>query len=188
MMKSEKASKIINETPDAVAKEVERYAEEIMKNTIENKEKLFCQYWGQKVYVDTNDDNEVIYVDRDSMYIPIDKEDYLLLKPLSSISNEDAIRVAKLYRWYTSPNLPDKGWRVRKNDYGHTVVSLSDSHWEIEVVISKNGIVWSNETTSSNIKSDGHYEHYLRSKGYGLPFQCISVEDQVKFGWVLLEE
>lgn len=29
---------------------------------------------------------------------------------------------------------------------------------------------------------------YLRSKGYALPYMGISVEDQIKYGWIKLTE
>jgi glycogen debranching enzyme len=61
------------------------------RNTLENKAKFFAQYWGQKVLSDiSNSGNTEIYpVDASNMY-GIDRS-YLELKPLSQITDEDAV-------------------------------------------------------------------------------------------------
>ena len=60
-----------------------------MKNTLENKAKFFALYWGQEVYKD-NKTSEPFNVS-----ILHHKNSYLELKPLSQISDEDALWYAK---------------------------------------------------------------------------------------------
>ena len=67
-----------------------------MENTLENKEKFVAQYWGQKVGMvfDTDWDKHLSYgIGTNCLVYQVD---YLELKPLSSISDEDAIEVSKL--------------------------------------------------------------------------------------------
>lgn len=66
----------------------------VMENTIENKERLFGQHWGQNVF--RHSTSSIVYkVDRASMQ-DIGEKDYLELTPLSQITNEDAKKVASI--------------------------------------------------------------------------------------------
>lgn len=71
-----------------------------MENNLENKAKFFAQYWGQEVFIEPNYDNsnklKVIY--------DVHIDDYVLLKPLSSITDEHAVAIAKSICSYFSLN------------------------------------------------------------------------------------
>lgn len=71
-----------------------------MENTQSNKEKFFAQYWGQKVgKVNSYHQNVISKVCEAN----ISSIDYLELKPLSSITDEDAKKLG-----YSSPLLLKK--------------------------------------------------------------------------------
>jgi hypothetical protein len=135
-------------------------------NTLENKAKFFAQYHLQKVLCvrieDAEDKKgfEVNFTDWKTMH----PDSYLELKPLSQISDEDAIEVAKMY------TIERENFEVMKNSFGKVFVSWGDSYFEkllIEDVITKSKTV-----------------DYLRSKGYALDWNGITVEKQISFGWI----
>lgn len=63
-----------------------------MENTI-NKQNFFAQYWGQRVWrrIHTNGEKVLLYVNANTLYHKDGNigDDYLELKPLSSITDED---------------------------------------------------------------------------------------------------
>lgn len=62
-----------------------------MENTLANKAKFFAQYWGQKVRCwDTGSPEELGVVGSTFIVKPYLIKTHLLLKPLSSITDEDA--------------------------------------------------------------------------------------------------
>lgn len=89
--------------------------------------------------------------------------EYLLLKPLSAISDEDAIEVAKI----TYPG--DGSWQIGKG-----IINL----------------IQEASLTALDIDFETLFEivDFLRSKGYALPFRQYSVEQQVANGWIKLIE
>lgn len=71
------------------------------ENTLENKAKFFAQYWGQHVLYFSSDFLRKI----DSLTLDsVENDDYLELKPLSQISDEDASKVCDLI-FITNNNL-----------------------------------------------------------------------------------
>jgi hypothetical protein len=62
-----------------------------MKNTLENKAKFFAQYWGQKV-LNFNDSGAISNA-RYEVQGDMDENMFLELKPLSIISDEDAVKL-----------------------------------------------------------------------------------------------
>ena len=64
------------------------------QNTLENKARFFAQYFGQHVlYFSSDFLRKIDNLTLDS----IENDDYLELKPISQISDEDAIEVSKEY-------------------------------------------------------------------------------------------
>ena len=64
------------------------------QNTLENKARFFAQYWGQYVLYFTSDFLRKI----DNLTLDsVEDDDFLELKPLSHISDEDAIEISKEY-------------------------------------------------------------------------------------------
>jgi hypothetical protein len=123
----------------------------------EMKARFFAQYWGQRVGFVVNDmgDWEV----GKCKFI-----DYLELTPLSQITDEDAIEVAKIAgnssymddrRAFNGRLLMQEFLRKQSNVYGESWLHVFD---------------------------------YLRSKGYALPYMGILVEEMVKYGWIKLKE
>ena len=67
-----------------------------LENTLENKAKFFAQYWGQNVLTSTYHTTKLYHrklycINRGNMRC--EKQDFLELKPLSQISDEDAINL-----------------------------------------------------------------------------------------------
>lgn len=127
----------------------------------QEKARFFAQYWGQEIGV-----VESVFEETISNLI-IDQKtfediDYLELKTLSSISDEDAIEVARIYnksinggpfpRWFTD------------EDY----ISCGKSY------------IMRKEITIDVFD-------YLRYKRYALPFDGRSVEELVELGWIKLK-
>lgn len=118
-------------------------------NTIENKERFFAQYWGQDVGRIFNRDSSIyeFIISEYSIDLLIN-EKYLLLKPLSSITDEDAYDAGRC--------------------------------WDCE-----------NANEFLQFSNDGRPSKeadILRKLGYVVEFNGISVEQQIKYGWVKLEE
>ena len=72
------------------------------QNTLENKAKFFAQYWGQHVLYFSSDFLRKI----DSLtLVGIENDDYLELKPISKITDEDAINLGYGYASHLKSNL-----------------------------------------------------------------------------------
>lgn len=67
-----------------------------MENTLENKVKFFALYWGQNILISKVSDGSVRSKVLGRYFEGELREAFLELKPLSSISDEDAIEVSKL--------------------------------------------------------------------------------------------
>lgn len=130
-------------------------------NTPENKVRFFAQYWGQEIQIEKRFDGDDLYMSTPLQGInqnsSVEKR-YLELKPLSSISEEDAIEAAKILNTNT--------------EYGFDLEDyLSDYEW--------NNI--------APLEALNVYD-YLRSKGYAVPYLNYSVEDLIKLGWIRLKK
>lgn len=138
-----------------------------MENTLENKAKFFAQYWGfnETMVIDTfmgrTNILSVDYVLKEHSLHSIFKDYQLLLKPLSSITDEDAIEVAKIFNQhkikahYSDDDL--KAYLINKGKQ----FAFRCEHYVI-------------------------IYQYLQSKGYALPYMGLSVEQLVEYGWVKL--
>lgn len=125
-----------------------------MKNTQANKERFFALYWGQRV----GSDKKLRFVCAHN----ISALSMLRLMPLSSITDEDAASVSKLYSDGQALNADlhsERGKRILRQVVG----------------LPKAGCV-----------------DYLRGNGYALPWttpqgETITVEEQIEFGWLKLK-
>jgi len=134
-----------------------------LQNTLENKAKFFAQYWGQAVIqdVDNSGVSQIYPVVQSNMYRF--EESILLLKPLSSITDEDLellvpiVQSTSYHGSYLKPNMVKQIF----NDYLNKGSSLHGTQW------------W-------------QMKDFLRSKGYALPYNGLSVEKQIEYGWVKL--
>jgi len=133
----------------------------MMENTKFNKARLFAQYLGCANYSDGNYESEVKLVGFSTLQGSVEelKKGVLLLKPLSAISDEDAIEVAKMYWGSNYSEFPLKTDKV-----GHSKLIMGTMATRTDI-------------------SD-----YLRSKSYALPWNNLSVETMIEFGWITLEK
>ena len=136
------------------------------QNTLENKARFFAQYWCVKCLK-----NELL-----NQLIPAQKVDksncnglpqqFLELKPLSQIGDEDAIHGLKLI--ISSRNSSAFDYCKSQNYSIEQMVNYFNRHlvYDFKLILTD----------------------YLRSKGYALPWMDLSVEDLIKYGWVKLKE
>lgn len=140
-----------------------------MENTLENKAKFFAQYWGQKILKGIPYDAPSLgcrrvwakNIDRGILV------SYLELKPLSQITDEDAKEVIGATECH-----------LRQNDEHSGYFGMSPSGIFVD---SLNG--YGDSYHIGNKQLD-----YLRSKGYVLPYNGLSVENQIEYGWVKLKK
>lgn len=129
-----------------------------MKNTLENKAKFFAQYYNQEVLANTQGTPKPI-VKLTKSWNWKHSGFYLELKPLSSISNEDLSNI-------DFGNIGDKKVTFYPNS--------PDRQW-----VSSCG-------NMGYLMLD-HFD-YLRSKGYALPYNGITVDEQLEYGWIKLKD
>jgi len=139
-----------------------------MENTKENKGKFFAQYWGQQVlcFEGRAYSHKGMTVGRTIK--PEIGTYYIELKPLSAITDEDAVEILKICE-FTLGNLQDDDFRF-----------MSDVKNWVESVFS----FTHNYTTSNCLWASD----FLRSRGYALPYNGLSVENQISYGWVRIKE
>lgn len=133
--------------------------------TTEIKEKIFSQYWGQ-IY-QYHDSKSAPQFRINERTFPLDDEPvFIILKPLSAITDEDAVEIAML------------GGLAGKLAAKEYVVSAGKS-----LVLH-----YFNKQTNVYGKDWFRIFQFLQSKGYALPYMDYSVEDLVKAGIYKLEE
>ena len=129
------------------------------ENTIDKKVKFFSIYWGLCI---VNFRGKII-----SVHCAIDEKPiadcFLELKPLESISDEDAINIGK-YR-YNYPKM------MTYTEIGKCIISD-----------------YLNRSSKVEFQLEQYEIDYLRSKGYALPWMDLSVQDLINYGWVKLIE
>lgn len=152
-------------------------------NTLENKAKFFAQYWGQTVFFSmlfgTIVRCESYYLHKDN----IQETDYLLLKPLSFITDEDA--------YYVGASVNCWSWAERKTDWFKDE-EMKETHVEFgkmfALAIGKPYGHGHSHPFANNSTDILHGFDYLRSKGYALPWMGLSVETLIEYGWVKFKE
>jgi hypothetical protein len=145
------------------------------------KSRFFAQYIGQEIlrwhqWIETTPDSKV------DLSVPaIEKSGWFIkLKPLSKITDEDAIEIIKIIDSKSNKfiNVNYSFAEKKEPPYIKSVISDKgrfDINNNFVFIIDKQVIDF-----SLNIFD------YLRSKGYAVPFMEYSVEDLVSFGWVQL--
>ena len=147
-----------------------------LENTLENKAKFFAQYWGQYVLYFTSDFLRKI----DNLTLDsVENDDYLELKPLSQISDEDVIQgITYLY----NKTYEDLGEILEVKHY-NTFSSITTTRTGENFKTYRSIHHWKGTKRIRSAEAD-----YLRSKGYALSYMNLSVEDLVEYGWVKLKE
>lgn len=137
-----------------------------MKNTLENKAKFFAQYWGQNIL---RYEPDLGYHRIVNDYKIGNADEFVAeLKPLSQITDEDALAV---YRFH----YPLEKW---------------DDKEERNSIDTQEAVEWLkyhyNEVGYIKLTAEG--SDYLRLKGYAVDWACISVEQQIEWGWIKLKQ
>jgi capsule polysaccharide export protein KpsC/LpsZ len=147
-----------------------------MKKSINEKEqscltdvkcRFFAQYWGQKVMKKNIEGLENFYSEPDGFIrsMTIDSPLFLELKPLSKITDDDALYAADLLRNGSHLSNESRIFQFKK-------LFESPNFWVNQTNIPLNNML--------------KVFDYLRSKGYALPFMGYSVDNLISFGWVRL--
>lgn len=139
------------------------------ENTLENKAKFFAQYWGQHLIIM----GSFLRIIDHLTLCNIENDDILQLKPLSKISDEDALwTINNHYFKFENPILE--------------ISKLKALTKEIHI-----SYIFNDATRHLILKPENLYPHnydYLRSKGYALPYMDLSVEELIEYGWIKLDK
>lgn len=142
----------------------------------ENKAKFFAMYWGQDIVSSESDwdwfKDQRIFYKSEEIITSIHKENYFLsLIPLSQISDEDAIEVARI----------ENAWELRDEHENIYFIKRGKSiSRQIYEQLSDGFSIW--------LSADKYLLtiDHLRSKGYALPWMGFSVEEMIEASWVKL--
>jgi hypothetical protein len=182
-----------------------------MEKTLENKAKFFAQYWAQKVlrYSFQTDDIKPLNNVSDNFVMAL-KDAFLELKPLSQITREEAIEIAKIIYGDTEADLRfniSEGYDKNGIEIPFKEIICIEVQWYckhpeimdylpiqlIQIDTEENDIINSTfEEEGLELKDDScdnilHVYDLIRSKGFALPFMGLSVKQQIQYGWVRLK-
>lgn len=168
-----------------------------MENTLKNKAKFFALYYGQDVL--TREDGfhkfwklgSEISVESALSRHWYDYKYYLELKPLSSISDEDAIEVAKIMTFHDGKGLiieRKKNGEIemydRYNDEPHFLNTLFFFPDPFEIFSRDDNRNWFQYDAERFLE----VTDFLRARGYALPWMGLSVEQLINYGWIKLKK
>lgn len=148
-----------------------------MENTLENKAKFISIYWGQNIFIPKNS----IKAWRVPGFIDNAECDYsfdghIILKPLSSLSDEDAVCVASIFD------------DLKPGESFHRGIdNVSFLNHNTTRIWFNGDIVYDAYDATNPLFVLRAYD-FLRSKGYALPYNGLSVEKQIEYGWIKLTE
>lgn len=159
-----------------------------MENNKEQKERFFALYYNQYVMKLPNVDGNHRIFDR---WIQTQHNAYIELKPIQSISDEDAIEVAKIINpgsFFTNKKWDIKHIPNKEASYIEITSKRSAHRFEIDY----DGFLHVKDEHTDNIPVMslpnylGAFD-YLRSKSIAIPFMGVDVETLVSWGWVKLK-
>lgn len=128
-----------------------------------NRENFFALYWGQDVAIEYNRRPTWTY----RVLNNLGKINYLKLKPLSSITEEDILE-----------GLFFVHGRLTEVERFPTYISLYDEQHDATILFDlRTGVVMQPDMT---YYMDAPMTDYLRSKGYAVPYMGHSVEELIK--------
>lgn len=160
------------------------------------KKYLFAQYIGQEVLMHPTLDFAYTVTGNNLLGEQYAKDCYLLLRPLSSITDAEAIEVAKI-----TSVLPDDGLIVERDttfvrvyDSLNDTLSYGQEYWRDVVTIPFNLEVWyydnGGDVNQCDVIRAAMIYQYLQQQGIALPIyfngEHYSVERQVNEGCVKL--
>lgn len=142
-----------------------------------DKQAFFAQYWNQKILkAETNDGKIGTYnIHGSEMHdFFFDYPCWLELKPLTSITDEDAIELAnRLGEDYVTVNRDTVG-----------CVWIETPHDEYFLCVEDDGV----ECSSNSFSRCTILIDFLRSRGYLLPFRSYTTDQLIEMGWAKIEE
>lgn len=139
-----------------------------MENTLENHKIFRAQYLSQKVLRSQNGVYLQYLKVRHLMLKSLVDGTYLEVTPLDMISDDDAKEV---------------GYCIRG-------INQKDRNFKNDIFCKEDGIVWAKRRgmrPTMNITECSSVIDYMRSKGYGVPFNGVSIEQQLEYGWIKLK-
>lgn len=149
-----------------------------MENNRKNKIKFFAQYWGSYGF-------EKFHIDREEgRIVPINEYyigtlEYLPLKLLANITQEDAVILGKLYLENTEVDYH------LVEDVIFEGVELNDNFLRFRVKFKG----FEDELTHLRlIDMRSKYVDKLRELGYAYPWNSLSVEQQIEYNWIKIKE
>lgn len=145
-----------------------------MENTLEDKARFFALYWGQKVFKETGHPKSPLCNVCPTFMDECEKW-HLELKPLSSITDEDALPLAQAF----APMEIIKEAKIDRSRHHYTLIRVSRGNWPTSKYTTKSEYL-------HHIPAYSGCSDYLRSKGYALPFLGLSVEKQIEYNWIKL--
>lgn len=143
-----------------------------MKNSIENKKRFVCLYYGQNIMRYEGWKNDFDILELDGKYYrgygadpaSVNDKSYLELKSLDEISKKDLQAIG--FRF-------PKGYKGIKINFTPNNYHL---HWSAS---SKDGY-------REGFMTLNDFD-YLRSEGYALPWKDLTIEKQIKYGWIKIK-
>lgn len=146
------------------------------ENTLENKARFFAQYFGQHVlYFSSDFLRKIDNLTLDS----VENDDYLELKPLSQISDEDVIQGIML----TYNKTYDELGKILEVNHYFTFSGITSIGLGCNSKTFRSLHHWNGDRKIGSEECD-----YLRSKGYALPYMDLSVDNLIEYGWIKLKE
>lgn len=159
-----------------------------MTNTPENKQRFFALYWGQEVQMHVS--GNIYKVGKIAPIAPTIS--HLVLKPLSAISDENAIEVAKILiddnQDFKVYDHPFDGLFVFKDNVsvsGYSYVEFWKYNIECGTYYPKHPDKRKELMVSACLFLQAY--DYLRSKSYLLPFMDLTIEQILAYGWAVIK-
>jgi len=157
----------------------------------ESKAKFFAHYWGfEKIGSDLYGE---MMPDPWSDFPNYIKDQYLILKPFSSVTDEEAVEVARIALY--DPTIEDwnadEVWTGEGDFIGsrHSL-EVGMRCWQgLLAIDDQSGLIslHDEEGECQEINSLMYIVDHLRSKGYALPWMGLSVDQMVEAGWIKLK-
>ncbi len=149
-----------------------------MENTIDNHKLFRAHYLFQKVLRSKNGVYLQLLFPRYLLNQSLIDGTYLELTPLSMISDEDAIEVAKIMYGHVFKGQFIVIRSEKAVSIGMDPTSIINIYFEGRMRLIQGEIYCS--------ISNGILD-FLRSKSYALPYNRLSVEKQIEYGWIKLK-
>jgi len=136
--------------------------------TPENKAKFFAQYWGQNIFhwkYPEHATHENVINKVSAATVEYANCGSLSLKPLSSISDEDALEVFGFDNFFEYSK--DNNHRYFNKSASEALLdTLLESHLSLEL--------------------NAYSVDFLRSKGYAVDWMGLTVQEMIEAGWIKL--